>query len=187
MVPALSLWLPIVVSAVLVFVASSMIHMVLRYHKNDFKQLPAEDNALDALRKLGIPPGEYFFPYASGGEEMRSEAWQEKVKAGPVGMMTVMPNGPMNMGKNLFQWFVYSLLVGLLTAYLTGLAYGPGTEYMAIFRFAAVVAFVGYAAALWQSSIWWSKPWSTTLKSTLDGLIYGLLTGGAFGWLWPAT
>lgn len=185
MVPALSLWLPILVAAVIVFVASSVIHMVLRYHKNDFQRLPAEAEALAALRSFGLPPGEYFFPFADGGAEMRSDEWQAKVKEGPVGMLTVMPNGPMKMGRNLTQWFVYCLVVGLLTAYLTGLAYGPGTEYMAIFRFAGAAAFVAYAAALWQNSIWWSKPWSTTLKSTFDGLVYGLLTGGTFGWLWP--
>ena len=185
MVPSLSLWLPILVSAVVVFIASSVIHMALRYHKNDFKRLPTESDVLASLRSFQLPPGEYFFPFADGGEEMRSDEWKKKVDTGPVGFMTVMPNRPMDMGKNLTQWFVYCLVVGLLTAYLTGLAYGPGTDYMVIFRFAGTAAFIGYTAAMWQNSIWWSRSWSTTLKSTFDGLVYGLLTAGVFGWMWP--
>ncbi len=185
MVPALTLWLPVVVAAVLVFVASSVIHMALRYHRTDFRRLASEDDVLASLRGHAIAPGEYFFPFAEGGEEMRSEEWKARVEAGPVGFMTLLDHSPASMGKNLTQWFVYCVAVSLITAYVTGLAYGPGTEYMAVFRMAGTVAFVGYAVALWQQSIWYNRSWSTTLKHTADGLIYGLLTAGAFGWLWP--
>jgi hypothetical protein len=34
-------------------------------------------------------------------------------------------------------------------------------------------------------SIWYSRAWINTIKSTIDGLIYALLTAGTFGWLWP--
>ena len=37
-----ALWLPIVLSALLVFVVSAIIHMVLKYHNRDYKQLPNE-------------------------------------------------------------------------------------------------------------------------------------------------
>ena len=50
MVPLTSLWLPILLSAVVVFAASSIIHMVLPYHRNDFKKLPDEEGFLAALR-----------------------------------------------------------------------------------------------------------------------------------------
>jgi len=59
MVPAISLWLPILLSAVTVFLASSVIHMVLTYHRSDFKGLPSKDQVMDALRAFNIPPGEF--------------------------------------------------------------------------------------------------------------------------------
>ncbi|MGH8204392.1 MAG: hypothetical protein ACREST_07265, partial [Steroidobacteraceae bacterium] len=108
------------------------------------------------------------------------------LKRGPVVVMTVVQSGPFNMGKPLVQWFVYTLVVGVLVAYVAGATLPAGTEYLGAFRIAGATAFIAYAAGLWQQSIWYSRPWPTTLKLTLDGLIYGLLTGGVFGWLWPA-
>ena len=100
-------------------------------------------------------------------------------------MMTVLPNGAPAMGKSLALWFVYCCVVGLFAAYVAGRALPVGAHYRAVFRFAGVTAFVGYALALWQNTIWFKRAWTTTLKSTIDGLVYGLLTAGVFGWLWP--
>lgn len=183
MVPVTALWLPILLSAVIVFVASSMIHMLLPYHRNDFRRLPAEDSVMDALRAFGIPPGNYMMPHPGSPEGMKAPEFIEKKRRGPIAILTIMHEP--SMGRSLLQWFLYTVVVGIFAAYLTGRALGPGADYLEVFRFAGCVAFVGYALALWQSSIWYRIAWSTTLKSTWDGLVYGLLTGGTFGWLWP--
>jgi len=185
MVPVLSLWMPILLSAVLVFVVSSIIHMVLTYHRADIRKLPSQDEAMEALRKLNIPPGDYMMPYASSTQEMKSADFVEKRKKGPVAFMTVMPSGAPAMGGSLLQWFVYSLVVGAFAAYVAGRALGPGADYRAVFRFAGCTAFVGYSLALVQNSIWMKRAWGATFRLMFDGLVYGLLTGGTFGWLWP--
>jgi hypothetical protein len=185
MTPLASLWLPLLLASVIVFVASSIIHMASPWHKTDFPRYHDEDRVLDALRPLNIPPGDYFMPRASGMAEMRSPAFVEKLKRGPLVLMTVMPNGPGNMGRSLAMWFVYLLVVSLFAGYVAGRALPPGTEYLQVFRFVGTVAFVGYALALWQMSIWYRRAWGTTVKSTVDGLVYALLTAGTFGWLWP--
>ncbi len=185
MTPLTELWLPIVLSAVAVFLASSVIHMVLPWHRDDYPRLPNEDQVLDALRPLAIPPGDYMMPRAGSPEAMRSPEFLKKMEQGPVMMMTVRPNGAWGMGKNLAMWFVYSLVVGVFAGYLTGRAVIPGAEYLTVFRFAGTVAFAGYSLAIWQMSIWYSRAWSLTLKTTVDGLVYALLTAGVFGWLWP--
>ncbi len=100
-------------------------------------------------------------------------------------MLTVMPNGPFNMGRNLALWFLYSLVVGLFAAYVASRALAAGTDYLRVFQLTGATAFIGYSAALWQMSIWYRRSWTITLKSTVDGLIYALLTAGTFGWLWP--
>ncbi len=186
MVPVLSLWLPILLSAVIVFLASSIIHMFLPYHRNDVKKLSDEDAVMDALRNFDIPPGDYMTPRAIGSRECKDPAFIEKMNKGPVAVFTVMPSGPPAMGKSLAQWFVYCVVVSIFTAYIAGRALGSGAEYLAVFRFAGATAFLGYALALWQNSIWWKRAWSTTVKSTFDGLVYGLLTAGTFAWLWPS-
>ena len=119
-------------------------------------------------------------------KRMQEPEFVEKLKRGPVVIMTVIPNGPITMSKSLVQWFIYTLVVGALAAYVAGATLPAGTSYLSVFRVAGTTAFIAYAAGLWQQSIWYSRPWSTTLKHTFDGLIYALLTGGTFGWLWPA-
>jgi hypothetical protein len=181
----LTLWLPILLSAVLVFVVSSLIHMMTPWHKGDYPKLPNEDRVMDALRPFAIPPGAYMMPRASSMEEMRSPAFAEKMKRGPVMMLTVWPNGPASIKNSLVLWFLYSVVVGCFAAYVAGRALPAGAAFLQVFRFAGVTAFLGYSLALWQMSIWFHRPWTTTMKATVDGLIYALLTAGAFGWLWP--
>lgn len=185
MVPIMSLWVPILLSAVIVFLASFVIHMVLPYHRSDFRKLPREDEVMDALRKFEIPPGDYMVPRAGGPAQLKDPAFLEKMKKGPVAVMTVMPSGPFTMGPSLAQWFVCCLVVGVFAAYIAGRALGPGSSYLLVFRFAGATAFTGHSLALWQDSIWYKRAWSTTAKYTFDGLVYSLLTAGTFGWLWP--
>jgi hypothetical protein len=185
MVPLLSLWAPILLSAIIVFVASSIIHMVLTYHRSDYGQVPAEDQVMEALRKFGIPPGDYLIPCVRSPKQMKDPSFIEKRKAGPIAFMTVMKSGSTSMGTNLALWFLYCIAISLFAAYVTGRALEPGAEYLDVFRFAGCTAFLGYSAALWQNSIWYKRAWSITLKSTFDGLVYALLTAGTFGWLWP--
>jgi hypothetical protein len=180
-----SLWLPILVSAVLVFIASSIIHMVLPYHRSDYGRLPAEDDVMDALRPFNIAPGDYLMPAPGGPEAMRSPEFIAKREKGPIVMMTVLAPGPPTMGKQLMLWFVYSVVIALFAGYVAGIALGTGAPYMTVFRIVGTVTFAAYALGLWQNSIWFGKAWSITLKSTFDALIYALLTAGVFGWLWP--
>ena len=185
MVPIMSLWIPILLSAVVVFILSSLIHMVLPIHKGDMKALPAEGAVMDALRKFNIPPGDYMMPRAGSMEAMKSPEFLEKMQKGPVAVMTVMRNGPMNLGKSLGQWFLFCVLVGVLAAYVTGRALGPGAPYLQVFRFAGAVTFISHSIAQIPQSIWYQRSWATTTKNVVDGLIYGLFTAGVFGWLWP--
>jgi hypothetical protein len=185
MVSVTSLWLPILLSAVIVFVASSLIHMVLRYHRNDFSRLPSEDEVMESLRRAGVGSGEYVFPFPSSPAMMKDPAYVEKRKRGPAGLLSVMKSGMPSMGPYFAKWFLYCLVVGVFAAYIAGRALAPGAPYREVFRFVACTAFVAYSLALWQNSIWYGRRWTTTLKSNIDGLVYGLLTGGIFGWLWP--
>ncbi len=185
MVGLRGLWLPIVLSAVIVFVVSSIIHMVLPWHKGDYPNVPDQDKVLDALRPFNLPPGDYMLPRPANMAEMKTDAFKEKMKRGPVLMMTVLPNGRDFMGQNLGLWFLYALVVGVFSAYVAGRALPSGASYLHVFRFAGVAAFLGYSLALWQMSIWYRRGWGLTIKATVDGLIYAFLTAGTFGWLWP--
>lgn len=185
MVPLLSLWLPIVLSAVVVFIISSVIHMMLAYHRNDFKKLPAEHEVMEALRKFQIPPGDYVVPCAGSMEAMKSPEYKAKAEAGPVLFATVLPAGMPGIQKSLVQWFLYSILVSIFAAYVTSHALQAGADYLSVFRFVGTVAFVGYSLALLQNAIWYHRNWGATVRSMFDGLIYALFTAGVFGWLWP--
>jgi hypothetical protein len=179
-----ALWLPILLSAVFVFVASSLIHMVLQWHKGDYRKLADEAGVLASLRQHGIAPGQYMFPCAGSMKEFGTPEMQAKLAQGPVGTLLVRGPGSMNMGKALGQWFVLTLVISAIVGYVTGLARAPGSP--DVFRVAASVALPAYAFASVDSSIWKGVSWSTTAKFVVDGVIYALVTAAAFAWLWPA-
>lgn len=185
MVPIMSLWLPILISAVLVFVLSAVIHMMLPYHRSDFKQLPDEAGVMEAVRKSGAAPGDYMAPYCRTPGEMKTPEFVERRMKGPVLIMTVIPGGPITMGTELIQWFLYCVFVSVFAAYITGRALASGAEYLQVFRFAGAAAFACFAVGSIPQSIWYKRQWSTTMKDLFDGLVYACATAGVFGWLWP--
>lgn len=180
-----ALWLPILLSAVLVFILSSIIHMAPLWHQHDFPAVPNQEAARSAIRALNIPPGDYMMPRTFSAGEMKSQEFQAKLTEGPQLIMTVLPNRPWQMGRTLGLWFLYTLVVSLFAAYVAGRALPPGGPYLEAFRFAGTTAFAGYALAHWTNSIWYGRSVALASKFTLDGLIYALATAGVFGWLWP--
>jgi hypothetical protein len=185
MVTLPALWLPILLSAVAVFIVSSIIHMALQYHNRDFRAMPDEEAARRALGGLKLPPGDYVVPYCGTLKEMGSEAHLAKRREGPVLIMTVLPNGVAGMGPQLGQWFAYLLVVGVFVAYVARLGLPAGTEYLKVHRVAGAAAFMAYGLGAVPQSIWFRKDWRTTGKNLVDAVVYGLVTGGVFGWLWP--
>jgi hypothetical protein len=179
------LWLPILLSTIAVFVMSSMIHMGAPWHKNDYRAMPREADAMDALRPLAIPPGDYMVPRPSSRQELGSAEFRERMKRGPVFVVTFFPTGGMSMARNLIGWFVYLLIVSHFAAYMAGQALPHGARYLRVFQLAGLTAFIAYAVALWQMSIWYGRAWRTTVKATIDGVIYAAITAGLLGWLWP--
>jgi hypothetical protein len=185
MTPLIALWLPILLAAVIVFIVSALIHMFTPWHAGDYRGVPDEAAFRGAVGPLTVPPGEYMVPHCNSHAESRAPEFAQKIKEGPVMMMTVFPTGEMGMGRQLVLWFVYLVVVGIFAGYVAGRALPPDAHYLAVFRFAGVTAFIGYSLALWQMAIWFRRSLGTTLRSTIDGLIYALLTAGVFGWLWP--
>jgi hypothetical protein len=186
MVPLTSLWLPVLVSAVVVFIASSIIHMVLPYHQKDFKKLPGEDEIMDALRRHNVPAGDYLMPYCDKPADRHKPEFQAKWKRGPVMMATFWDSADTSMGPQLAKWFLFSVVVSLFAGYVASRALPVGAAYLDVSQMASTTAFLGYAMAQWSNVIWYKRNAMTTVKTTFDGLVYGLLTGGVFGWLWPA-
>jgi hypothetical protein len=185
MVPLSSLWLPILLSAVFVFIASSIIHMVIGYHRADFKRLPDEDGVMSALRPFALAPGDYMLPAPPGPSGMRDPAFLEKFKKGPVGTFTITKGGVIKMGPQLAQWFVYCLFVSVFAGYIASRGIGPGADYLRVSQLASATAFAAYALGHWQGAIWYKRSVGMTVRNTIDGLIYGFITGGTLGWLWP--
>ena len=179
------LWLPILVSSVLVFVASSLIWNVLGAHKWHILGLPDEAAARDTLAKQSVAPGMYTIPYTSSPAAMKDPAFQDKLVKGPVAVITIRKPGMPNMGSFLGCWFLYMLFVSYLVAFVCGHTLHVSAPFLQVFEIAAVVAFAGYSCAQIPNAIWWGRPWKSAFKEVADGVVYALLTGAAFAWLWP--
>ena len=185
MVSLTALWLPIVLSAVIVFIASSILHTIFKYHHKEIRPIPEEDKVLALLRNVGLRRGIYIFPHCKHGKEMKSPEMIEKYQQGPVGTVTVFPSGTPAMGKFLGLWFAYCLIVSFFVAYLAGHTIEFGAPYLGVFRVVGTAAFLAYGLGQLSNGIWKGQPWSAVIKEVADGLLYGLLTAGVFGWLWP--
>jgi hypothetical protein len=160
--------------------------MVLPWHRSDYGKLGDEAGFLATLRRLSPPPGDYLFPKPDSPRALKDTAFLETWKAGPVGRMTIMKKtAAPSMGKPLVFWFLYCVVVEIFAAYIAGRALQAGAPYLSAYRFAGATAFVGFALGTWPETIWMGRPWTATVKANVDGLIYALLTGGIFGWLWP--
>lgn len=183
MVTVGALWAAILVAAVLVFVMSSIVWMVLPHHRNDWKALPNEKAVLEALGD--VPPGQYDFPHLASMEELKMPEVKARFDRGPVGFFTVAPGGTPNMGRNLGIWFVYTVLVSAVIAYVAGHALPPGTAYLRVFQITGTVAWAAYGFASVGDAVWFARPWGSVIKQLIDALLYALVTAGAFGWLWP--
>jgi len=180
------LFLPALVATVLVFVASSLIHMALRLHRSDYRPFANEDEVRAALRKGAQGPGQYMTPFCRDPKEQSTPEMQKKFVEGPIAVVCIGPSGTIAIGPFLAKWVAYSFLVSIVAGYLARATLAPGAAYLAVFQVVGVAAWLAYA---WQSpadSIWKSRPWSVTWGVMFDGLVYAALTAGSFAWLWPA-
>lgn len=185
MIELSSLWLPILLSAVFVFIISAILHMVIQMHSKDYSATPDEEALRDALRNQSISPGMYTFPHCTSMKEMGSDEFMEKMKRGPNGFMTVLPDGPVAMGKTLSLWFAFNILINVFVAYLSSMTVEAGASFKEVFRIACTVALLGYAIPKIDDSIWKSADWSVTFRFFFDGVLYSLVTAATFAWLWP--
>ncbi|UCF19214.1 MAG: hypothetical protein JSU87_15005 [Gemmatimonadota bacterium] len=182
-VSLVSLWLPILLSAVIVFFAAFVAWTVLPHHRSDWAPVPNDDTLLQAIRSLGLERGQYVFPKAMTPEGAKDPDAKKKLEEGPVGSLIIWPTP--SMRKSLVQYFVYCLGVSFFVAYLGHAALDAGADYLHVFRVLGTIAFLTYSIGAIPQSIWFGQTWSSTWKSVIDGLVFGLLTGGTFGWLWP--
>ncbi|NKF24134.1 hypothetical protein [Solimonas marina] len=181
------LWLPVLLSAVGVFVASSFVHMVFRWHNADYRPLPNEDEVSALLRRAGAAPGQYVLPYCADMKQLQSAPMQERFAAGPNGLLILRGNGPVNMGRQLGLWLLLTLLVSLIVAAVASAALPLGAIRHQVFHVCALIALAAYACGSISDGIWKGHPWRAVVKDLVDALIYAVVTGACFAWLWPGS
>lgn len=177
------LWLPILLAAVAVWIYSAVAWMVLPHHTNDQRGLPDEDAALDAIRALGVPPGNYGFPRPANKAACKDPAFVEKWKRGPAGTLNIWPE--FNMGRNMVLSFIVYLLISTLIAYLGAAALTPGTSFGKVFQVLGVAGILAYTTSGLTNAIWFQASRNAVLSNAFDGIVSGLITGAIFASLWP--
>ena len=181
----LHLWLPVVAAAVGVFAASSLIHMVIQWHKSEYRKLPNEDAVRDAIRAGAPAPGQYVLPHCADMKDMQSEAMRKKFTEGPIGFLTLKANGAPSMGGSLFLWFCYTLAVAAISGAIAMRVFGAQGSAHGAGHLVGLVSFLAYTGGSVQNGIWMGKPWRGVVLDALDGLIYGAVSMVAFTYLWP--
>lgn len=180
-----SLWLPVLVSAVAVWLVSAILHMVLKYHRADYKQLSDEASVAQALRPAAKAPGVYAIPYCVDPSQMKDPAMLKRYEDGPVALISVMRSGTPAMGKYLVQWFLFCFLVSFVTGYVARHTLTFTTDGLTVLQVTGTIAFLAYGFGSFQDSIWRAIPWSNSLRSLFDAAVYAVVTGLTFRLLWP--
>ena len=179
------LWMPILLSAVLVFVVSALIHMVFKWHNSDYHGFPNEDEIRAAIRKSNPSPGGYMVPHCEDKKDMAKPEVVQKFTEGPIAMVSIIKPGPPSMTRPLALWFILTLLIALASGYLASRTVPVGAGFLAVARVVSLTTFLAYAGGSLANFIWMGKTQSATMKEVLDAFLYGLVTACAFGWLWP--
>ncbi len=179
----LHLWLPVVVSAVVVFVLSAASHMVLPWRRNEWGRITEFGPVQAALR--GLAPGLYAFPAAADPKEQMSKEWMDRWAEGPSGWLTLAPPRRISMGRNMALSFLVFLAVALLCAYMAWHALGPAAHARAVFRLVGTIGFMSFGVGSAFNSIWYHRPWRAYASDVVDALLFGLAMAAAFAVLWP--
>lgn len=179
------LWLPILLSSVFVFLASSIMWMALPHHKADIKVLPDEKALTEPLAKLNLPPGTYMWPNCQSGESQSSPKFKARMDAGPWGSINILGCKP-NFGANLALVFLFYLVVSVCVAYITSRSLAAGASCESVFWIACPTAILAYCAGGIPGAFFMGKPKRFMVTDFIDGVVHGLITAATFGWLWPA-
>lgn len=188
------LWLPILASAAAVWVASALAWMLIGHHKGDWQEVPNEDEFIATIKRMGIPPGSYGFPEFRKCEGLSKEEkqakWDEMQKS-PIGILRVW--GTISMGRSMLLTFVVYLVASVLIGYLGWSAFPHGSaaggtrpEFAKVMQVLGTAGILTYCFAGLPGDIWFQKSRREMTTALIDGVIFGLITGAVFGWLWPA-
>jgi len=179
-----TLWLPILLTTAAVWLISMIASMALPHHKQDFIALPDEDGFMADLRTRGIKPGNYIFPDFRDPKSMKTPKVEKALNEGPVGHLSVW-NTPLTMADKMIGTFVVYLVATTLIAYLARIALPGAAPFAKVFQIAATAGVLAYCFAHLPSAIWWGSYRRTIIANIADGILYGVITGAIFAWLWP--
>lgn len=178
------LWLPIILTSVALFFCSFLFWAILPHHKDDYSAAPDEEAMRSAVRSLGLPPGRYMFPNCKDSKGMKDPELQRKMEEGPMGMLNIWPVP--NMGKNMALTFLTFLAATKLIAYLARETIPNGAEFARVFQVVGTAGVLTWCFSFIANMIWFNGGARAIVMCIIDGLVYGLVTGAIFAFLWPA-
>jgi hypothetical protein len=177
------LWLPILLSAAAAWIWSFLSWAILNIHSGDFKKLPDEPRALEALRGLNLPPEYYSFPHMLHSDRKDPEGIA-RWKAGPLGVLHVW-SPQFSMPRNMILSYLVYLAVSFLMAYIGYGALPAGVSFARAFQTMGAMGILAYSFAFLPVMIWFQGRPRVVATAVLDGVIMGLATGAVFAALWP--
>lgn len=174
------LWLPIVISTIVLFFASFIARTILPHHRAGWHKLDHEPAFMNQLQEMNIPPGSYVFPYAETRQQSSQETFLKTYAKGPRGTINIhtIPN----LGLNLFCTFIFFLITVTLIAYIAQQAFAGWSDeseitFLKVFQIVGTISVLTYSSSTILSSISSKRPF---LMEVIDGIAYGLIVGVIF-------
>lgn len=179
-----TLWLPILLSSIAVFVGSFLAWVVIGHHTPDWSEIPDEGEVVDFIRAQGLRPGQYMFPMARTKEALADGSKQQRMTSGPWGTLNVWSR-QVNMSRNLLQTFAFYLVTSFFIGYLASLALDAGASFSKVSQVTGTAGILAYAFGHVPNAIWFGTHRRPMLMDVIDGVCFGLITGLTFATFWP--
>ena len=175
------LLVPIAATGFANHIMSMVAWMALPHHKQEWQQLPIEEEFFELIEHKNVPPGQYLFPHAASPEVMNSEEYQNKIKR--VRGTLLLWERPPHMLASIGMTLTFFLVTAFVIGYLASLALEPGAEFMKVFQFVTTAGLLAHCAGVFPGVFWFKRKVAMDL---IDKVAYAIATGVIFAALWPA-
>ena len=169
-----------VVGGVILFVWSFLAWVVLPLHESTIKAIPNEDAVMGMLQQSMTEKSVYIFPRNPGikADQAAMDAWGQKMKRGPVGMLIYDPVGmePM-MPSQMVVGFILDILSALIAAWFLARSTAMASSYVARVAYCGMLGiFVSVFSHLMNWN-WMGFPTDFTTGLVVDSIISWILAG----------
>lgn len=167
-----------IVGGVIIFFWGAIAHTALPLGSMGMQVIPNEDAVMKSLKESIPQAGLYIFPGIDPSKPMSAEeqqAWEARIKAGPLGLMVVNPHGGAIMTPgNFLGEIVSDMLSALLGSFVLWHVAGSYFRRVIMCPIMGLFGWMSISVSYWN---WYGFPLDFTIAAGIEEAVGWLLAG----------